>query len=79
MPEFGADGAWSRLAKIYQKQQSIFEDLELRNFVKKGDILIKLKSGNILAPFNGVLGYTGLTEDILVSNNIIKAIRIVFI
>ena len=39
--------------------------------MKKGDILIKLKSGNILAPFNGVLGYTGLTEDILVSNNII--------
>jgi len=30
-----------------------------------------LKSGNIVAPFNGVLGYTGLTEDILVSNNII--------
>ena len=23
-----------------------------------------------MAPFNGVLGYTGLTEDILVSNNI---------
>ena len=33
--------------------------------------MIKLKSGNILAPFSGVLGYTGLTEDILVSNNII--------
>ena len=38
--------------------------------IKKGEILIKLKSGNILAPFSGVLGYTGLTEDILVSNNI---------
>ena len=33
--------------------------------------MIRLKSGNIIAPFNGVLGYTGLTEDILVSNNII--------
>ena len=33
--------------------------------------MIKLKSGNIIAPFSGVLGYTGLTEDILVSNNII--------
>ena len=32
--------------------------------------MIKLKSGNIIAPFSGVLGYTGLTEDILVSNNI---------
>ena len=33
--------------------------------------MIKLKSGNIIAPFSGVLGYTGLTEDIFVSNNII--------
>ncbi len=39
--------------------------------LKKGEILIKLKSGNIIAPFSGVLGYTGLTEDILVSNNIV--------
>ena len=46
-------------------------DLKLKNFVKKGEILIKLKSGNIIAPFSGVLGYTGLTEDILVTNNII--------
>ena len=53
------------------KKNDLFEDLELKNFVKKGEVLIKLKSGDILAPFNGVLGYTGLTEDILVSNNII--------
>jgi membrane fusion protein (multidrug efflux system) len=53
------------------KKEDIFEDLKLKNFVKKGEILIKLKSGNIIAPFSGVLGYTGLTEDILVSNNII--------
>ena len=46
-------------------------DLKLKNFVKKGEILIKLKSGDIIAPFSGVLGYTGLTEDILVTNNII--------
>ena len=52
------------------KKDDLFEDLILKNFVKKGEILIKLKSGNILAPFSGVLGYTGLTEDILVSNNI---------
>ena len=32
---------------------------------------MKLKSGDIVAPFSGVLGYTGLTEDILVSNNIV--------
>ena len=53
------------------KKDDLFEDLELKNFVKKGDIIIKLKSGNIVAPFSGVLGYTGLTEDILVSNNMI--------
>ena len=46
-------------------------DLKLKNFVKKGEIIIKLKSGGIIAPFSGMLGYTGLTEDILVSNNII--------
>ena len=45
--------------------------MKLKNFVEKGETLIKLKSGNITAPFSGVLGYTGLTEDILVSNNII--------
>ena len=33
--------------------------------------MIKLKSGDIIAPFSGVLGYTGLTEDILISNNIV--------
>ena len=52
------------------KKNDLFEDLNLKDFVKKGDVLIKLKSGDIIAPFSGVLGYTGLTEDILVSNNI---------
>ena len=53
------------------KKEDLFEDLKLKNFVKKGEILIKLKSGDIIAPFSGVLGYTSLTEDILVSNNIV--------
>ena len=52
------------------KKDDLFDNLELKNFVKKGDILVKLKSGNIIAPFSGVLGYTGLTEDILISDNI---------
>ena len=64
--------AISKKSKTFKiKKDDLFEDLKLKNFVKKGEILIKLKSGNILAPFSGVLGYTGLTEDILVSNNII--------
>ena len=53
------------------KKNDLFKDLKLKNFVKKGEILIKLKSGDIIAPFSGVLGYTGLTEDILVSDNIV--------
>ena len=63
--------AISKKSKTFKiKKEDLFGDLKLKNFVKKGEILIKLKSGNILAPFSGVLGYTGLTEDILVSDNI---------
>jgi membrane fusion protein (multidrug efflux system) len=64
--------AISKKSESYKiKKNDLLEDLKLKNFVKKGEILIELKSGNIIAPFNGVLGYTGLTEDILVSNNIV--------
>ena len=64
--------AISKKSKSFKiKKDDLFEDLKLKNFVKKGEILINLKSGNIVAPFSGVLGYTGLTEDILVSNNIV--------
>ena len=51
------------------KKENLIEDLKLNNYVKKGDVIIKLKSGNIIAPFNGVVGYTGLTEDIFVSDS----------
>ena len=64
--------AISKKSKTFKiKKDDLFEDLKLKNFVKKGEILMKLKSGDIVAPFSGVLGYTGLTEDILVSNNIV--------
>ena len=64
--------AISKKSKTFKiKRDDLFEDLKLKNFVKKGDTLINLKSGNIIAPFDGVLGYTGLTEDILLSNNIL--------
>ena len=64
--------ALSKNSKTFKiKKDDLFGDLKLKNFIKKGEILIKLKSGNIIAPFSGVLGYTGLTEDILVSNNIV--------
>ena len=64
--------AISKKSKTFKiKKDELFGELKLKNFVKEGEILIKLKSGDILAPFSGMLGYTGLTEDILVSNNII--------
>ena len=64
--------AISKKSKTFKiKKDDLFEDLKLKNFVKKGEVIIKLKSGDITAPFSGMLGYTGLTEDILVSNNII--------
>ena len=64
--------AISKKSESYKiKKDDLLKDLKLKNFVKKGEILIELKSGNIIAPFSGVLGYTGLTEDILVSNNIV--------
>ena len=63
--------AISKKSKTFKiKKDDLFGDLNLKSSVKKGEVLIKLKSGNILAPFSGVLGYTGLTENILVSNNI---------
>ncbi len=63
--------AISKKSKTFKiKKDDLFDDLKLKDFVKKGEVLIQLKSGNILAPFSGVLGYTGLTEDILLSNNI---------
>ena len=63
--------AVSKKSKTFKiNREDLYEDLKFKDFVKEGDVLIKLKSGNILAPFDGVLGYTGLTEDILVSDNI---------
>tara|TARA_B100002051_G_scaffold187683_1_gene177704 strand:+ start:34 stop:951 length:918 start_codon:yes stop_codon:yes gene_type:complete len=53
------------------KKDDLLEELVLNNYVNKGDIIVKLKSGNIIAPFSGVVGYTGLTEDIFVSDKTI--------
>jgi len=52
------------------RKDDISGELKLKEKVKKGDIILNLISGNVIAPFNGVLGYTGLTEDIFVSDNI---------
>jgi membrane fusion protein (multidrug efflux system) len=52
------------------RKDDISGELKLKEKVKKGDIILNLISGNVIAPFSGVLGYTGLTEDIFVSDNI---------
>jgi membrane fusion protein (multidrug efflux system) len=52
------------------RKNDVIGELNLKDKVKKGDLILNLKSGNVMAPFNGVLGYTGLTEDIFVSDNI---------
>ncbi len=52
------------------RKDDVLGELNLKDKVKKNDLILNLKSGNIIAPFDGVLGYTGLTEDIFVSDNI---------
>ncbi len=52
------------------RKDDVVGELKLKDKVKKGDLILNLKSKNIKAPFDGVLGYTGLTEDIFVSDNI---------
>ena len=52
------------------RKDDISGELSLKDKVKKGDLILNLISGDVMAPFDGVLGYTGLTEDIFVSDNI---------
>ena len=51
------------------KKNNLTSDLDLKKYVEKGEIIVKLKDKDILAPFSGILGYRGLTEDTLGSEN----------
>jgi membrane fusion protein (multidrug efflux system) len=51
------------------KRDNLTSELILKDYVKKGDLIVRLKDKNITAPFDGVLGYRGITGDILGSNN----------
>ena len=63
--------AISNKSKTFKiRKDDLVEKLNLKNTVNKGDVILVLKSGSIIAPFSGVLGYAGLTEDIFVSDNI---------
>ena len=51
------------------KRSDLITDLDLKEYVKKGELILKLKDKDIIAPFSGVLGFRGITGDILDSNN----------
>jgi len=51
------------------KKENLIKDLELKNYVKKGDVIAELTDGKLFAPFEGVLGKRGLSEDVLDSVN----------
>ncbi len=51
------------------KKSELLEDLNLKEFVKKGEEIVKLKERSIIAPFDGIVGKRGLSEDVLGSEN----------
>jgi len=51
------------------KKANLLTPIKFNTEVKKGDIIAKLQSKNITAPFNGVLGKRGLSDDVLVSES----------
>ena len=51
------------------KRNNLTSELILKDYVKKGDLIVKLKDRIITAPFDGVLGYRGITGDILGSDS----------
>jgi membrane fusion protein (multidrug efflux system) len=51
------------------KKDDLTSELTLEDYIKKGDLIVQLKDRNIVAPFDGILGYRGITEDILGSDN----------
>ncbi|AFS46840.1 RND family efflux transporter, MFP subunit [alpha proteobacterium HIMB5] len=64
--------AVSNKTKTYRiKKNDLRDELKLNNFIKKGETIVALNDKDIVAPFDGVLGYTGLTEDILMSDSTI--------
>ncbi|MBO6492944.1 MAG: efflux RND transporter periplasmic adaptor subunit [Pelagibacteraceae bacterium] len=51
------------------KKTELLESISFDQKVKKGDIIAKLKTGNIIAPFSGILGKRGISESTLGSGN----------
>jgi membrane fusion protein (multidrug efflux system) len=51
------------------KKTELLESINFNQKVKKGDLIAKLKTGNIVAPFFGILGKRGISESTLGSGN----------
>ena len=51
------------------KKTELLESINFDQKVKKGDLIAKLKTGNIIAPFSGILGKRGISESTLGSGN----------
>ena len=62
--------AVSKKTETFRIQKNeLISELKLKEYVKKGDVIVKLKEKNITAPFSGILGYRGITENILGSDS----------
>ena len=62
--------AISKKTKSFRIQKSnLVNDLNLKNYVNENEIIVELKDENLIAPFSGILGYRGLTEDVLGTDN----------
>ena len=62
--------AISKRTKTFRiEKENLLTELNLRKFVKKDEVIVELKDKIIRAPFSGVLGYRGITEDVLGSEN----------
>ena len=59
----------SKTKSFRLKKSDLLTPIKFNQEVKKGDIIANLKTGNIVAPFDGVLGRRGLSDDVLVSES----------
>ncbi len=59
----------SRTKSFRLKKSELLTPIKFNQEVKKGDIIANLNTGNIIAPFDGILGKRGLSDDVLVSES----------
>tara|TARA_B100000686_G_scaffold47051_1_gene50199 strand:+ start:539 stop:1411 length:873 start_codon:yes stop_codon:yes gene_type:complete len=53
------------------KKSELLKSINFDKKVEKGDVIAKLKSGDIVAPFAGILGKRGISENTLGSENLL--------